>query len=101
MDKKKLLHLGIVIVIAIALLYMIFTFIQKHKEKQFNQLQQEQHTIELRVDSIRIINNYLDSLNKKDGVQVNQTKKNISDIDSIIANSSIRKLQDLLNKHTK
>ena len=98
MDKKKILHILIVIVIAVSL-YSIYRFIRNNKiEKELEKANIEQIEIKRKVDSLRIINNYLETLNRKDGVTVKQIKQNISKIDSIVDNSNLTELQKLLYK---
>ena len=100
MDKKTILHIGIVIIIAILSYFLIIKILQNNTEKKITKINVIKKEIINRVDSIKIINNYIDTLNKKDGVQVKQIKQNIIKSDSIIDNSSINELSKLLYKHT-
>ena len=98
MDKKKILHIVIVIVIAVST-YSIYRYIKNNNiEKQLEKVKIEQKDIKRKVDSLRIINNYLEILNKKDGITVKQIKHNITKIDSIVDNSNLTELQKLLYK---
>lgn len=100
MDKKTILHIGIVIIIAILSYFLVIKILQNNTEKKITKINVIKKEIINRVDSIKIINNYIDTLNKKDGVQVKQIKQNIIKSDSIIDNSSINELSKLLYKHT-
>lgn len=100
MNKKTILHIGIVIIIAILGYFLVIKILQNNTEKQITKIQVIKKDIINRVDSIKYINNYIDTLNKKDGVQVKQIKQNIIKNDSIIDNSSINELSKLLYKHT-
>lgn len=100
MNKKTILHIGIVIIIAILSYFLVIKILQNNTEKQITKIQVIKKEIINRVDSIKYINNYIDTINKRDGVQVKQIKQNIIKSDSIIDNFSINELSKLLYKHT-
>lgn len=101
MYKKRIFHIGIVIVIAL-FSYLTYYFIKKNSIN--NKIQQEevkQIEIKNNIDSLRILNNYLQILNTKDGTDIKQIEKSIIKNDSIISTYDFLQLQKLLSKHNK
>jgi hypothetical protein len=98
MDKKKILHVGIIIVIAI-FSYLCYYFIKQNNiNHKIHQQEIKQFEIKKQVDSLRILNNYLETLNKKDGTAIKQIEKNIIKSDSLIDTYDFLQLQKLLSK---
>jgi amino acid permease len=95
MDRKKILYTGIAIVIAL-FSYLCYCFIEKNNKIQKEKLIQVE--IKKQIDSLRILNNYLETLNKKDGTAIKDIEKNIIKNDSIINTLSLQQLQKLLSK---
>ena len=100
MKKETLLHIGIVIVIAILLFLLVTKIIDKINNNKLEKVIEHKTIIENRVDSIVVENIKLDSLNKKDGVQVKRIKEHIPEIDSIVNNANVSELSRLLYKHS-
>lgn len=100
MKKETLLHIGIVIVIAILLFLLVTKIISKINNNKLEKVVEHKTIIENRVDSIVLENIKLDSLNKKDGVQVKRIKEHIPEIDSVVNNANVSELSKLLYKHS-
>jgi GTPase len=100
MKKETLLHIGIVIVIAILLFLLVTKIIDKINNNKLDKVGEHKTIIENRVDSIVVENIKLDSLNKKDGVQVKKIKEHIPEIDSVVNNANVSELSKLLYKHS-
>lgn len=100
MKKETLLHIGIVIVIAILLFLLVTKIISKINNNKLEKVVEHKTIIENRVDSIVVENIKLDSLNKKDGVQVKRIKEHIPEIDSVVNNANVSELSKLLYKHS-
>lgn len=100
MKKETLLHIGIVIVIAILLFLLVIKIIDKINNNKLEKVIEHKTIIENRVDSIVVENIKLDSLNKKDGVQVKRIKEHIPEIDSVVNNANVSELSKLLYKHS-
>ena len=98
MDNKNI-KIGIAFIVIAFLVYIITTTIRQNKlDNKIAKLELEQKTIIKTRDSLIIINNVIDSLNKQDEKDVNKIKKNITKIDTIVNNSSVYDLQRLLYK---
>jgi len=98
MDNKRILHIGIGIVIAIFLYFLYYSIKMENINNKIVKETIEQFEIKKEIDSLRILNNYLETLNKKDGTAINYIKKNIVKNDSIINTLTLQQLQKLLSK---
>lgn len=100
MEKKTLLHIGIISVIAILIIFLIVKLVQNSNNSKLDKTLEQKIIIENKIDSIKIINYQIDSLNKKDGTKLENTKNNLSKIDTIVNNAGIYELAKLLQGHT-